>query len=252
MLILFIIMGLVMGSFYMVVGLRMPNNESIVKPRSHCDNCKQTLKWYDLIPVLSFIFNRGVCRYCKTKLSIWYPLIEILSGLLFGISYYLYGLSYNLVISLVLASLLIIIFVSDFKYMIILDEPLIIASIIIVINRFIYYGISNSLNAIVDGLIVFGFMFLVKYVGDRVFKRESLGGGDVKFGFVMGLTVGLKLSFIALVIGSFLALPFAFYYILKHQEKEIPYGPFLILGLFLTFIFANQINFFLELLFFQL
>ena len=121
------IIGAVLGSFYMVVGDRLPNNESIVVPRSHCSKCNHTLSWYELIPIVSYIIQRGKCKNCHTKLSISYMLIEILSGTLFALSYYLYGFNYEFFMSIIISSLLIIIYVSDFKYLIINDEPLIIA-----------------------------------------------------------------------------------------------------------------------------
>ena len=84
------IIGAVLGSFYMVVGDRLSNNESIVVPRSHCSKCNHILSWYELIPIVSYIIQRGKCKNCHTKLSISYMLIEILSGILFALSYCLY------------------------------------------------------------------------------------------------------------------------------------------------------------------
>ena len=125
------VLGLVMGSFFMVVGSRLPKNESIVKPRSHCDNCGHILKWYELIPVLSYVLQFGKCSRCHAKLSIMYPFIEVLNGFLFSLAYALYGFSYEMIAFLIISSILILVFVSDFQYMIILDEPLIIGSVII-------------------------------------------------------------------------------------------------------------------------
>ena len=88
------IVGIIFGSFYNVVADRLPNNESIIKPRSHCPNCNHVLKWYELIPLISFIIQRGKCRKCYYKMSIWYFLSELLTGLLFCLSYYLFGFSY--------------------------------------------------------------------------------------------------------------------------------------------------------------
>ena len=113
--IIIIILGLVLGSFYNVVGLRIPNGESIIKPGSHCPKCNHKLSWYENIPVLSYIFLGGKCKNCKQKISIIYPIIEILTSFLFYISYKIFGLSEEFFISLVISSLVVIIFVSVIK-----------------------------------------------------------------------------------------------------------------------------------------
>ena len=242
------IIGAVLGSFYMVVGDRLPNNESIVVPRSHCSKCNHTLSWYELIPIVSYIMQGGKCKNCHTKLSISYMLIEILSGTLFALSYYLYGFNYEFFMSIIISSLLIIIYVSDFKYLIINDEPLIIAITLSIITNFVFLGTIKGLYLIISGLVMFIFMYLVKLFGDKAFKRESLGGGDIKLAFFIGCTLGLRLAFVSLIIASFLALPYASYYVVKKQEREIPFGPFLITGVLITFMLSNQIRFVLELI----
>ena len=248
MIIIFALLGMVLASFYMVVGLRIPNNESIIKPASHCDNCKKKLNWYELIPVVSYIIQGGKCRGCKSKISIFSPILEIVSACLFALGYYLYGLSYELYAYLIIVSLLEIIFVSDFKYLVILDGPLFISIILIVVLKFIYFGFVPGLKSILAGLLFFIFLVTVKFCGDKFFKRESLGWGDVKLVIFIGVVLGIKLGLIALVIGSFVALPYAVYYIIKKQEKEIPYGPFLILGVYIVFIFMDYISEFINIL----
>ena len=101
-LICFFLLGTVFGSFYNVLGFRIPRNESIIKPSSHCERCGHELKWYELIPIFSFIFLHGRCHNCKEKLSILYPLTELFCGILFALSYYSFGFSLELIISLTL------------------------------------------------------------------------------------------------------------------------------------------------------
>ncbi|HOP65701.1 MAG TPA: prepilin peptidase [Bacilli bacterium] len=238
---LIFIFGLLFGSFYLVVATRLPNNKSIVKPRSHCDNCHKQLKWYELIPVFSYIFLRGRCSKCHKKISILNPLMELLTAFLFTLSYYLYGFSYEFAISLIVSSVLVITFISDFKYYIILDSPIIIGSVGLLIIYFINYSFIDVLYKIGEGLIVFLIVFIIKLIGDKVFKRESLGGGDVKLMIFVGLLLGLKLGVIAFSLGAFLALPYALYMTKKVKEKEVPFGPFIILAAFLTFIFQTDI-----------
>ena len=110
------IIGACLGSFYLVVGKRLPKNEDIILSRSKCDSCNHTLFWYDLIPIFSYIFLLGKCRYCHKKISITNLLIEISMGLLFSIGYIYMGFSYRYFIYLILISLMILIFITDFLY----------------------------------------------------------------------------------------------------------------------------------------
>lgn len=240
------IIGTIMGSFFNVVAHRLSNNESIIKPGSHCESCQHLLKWYELIPIISFLIQGGRCRQCHTKLSWWYPLIEIITGIFYLFSYLYFGLSPDFFISLVISSVLVITCITDFNYLIILDEPLVIGSILIIIITLITSGLVATLIAILSGLLLFFFMLLVKILGDKAFKRESLGGGDIKLSFFIGLSLGYKLAFVNLVLASLLTLPIAFYYLVKYKDREVPFGPFLIISNFIIFIFASPILEFID------
>ncbi len=240
------IIGTIMGSFFNVVAHRLSNNESIIKPGSHCESCQHLLKWYELIPIISFLIQGGRCRQCHTKLSWWYPLIEIITGLFYLFSYLYFGLSPDFFISLVISSVLVITCITDFNYLIILDEPLVIGSILIIIITLITSGLVDTLIAILSGLLLFFFMLLVKILGDKAFKRESLGGGDIKLSFFIGLSLGYKLAFVNLVLASLLTLPIAFYYLVKYKDREVPFGPFLIISNFIIFVFASPILEFID------
>lgn len=244
------ILGITLGSFYTVIGLRRPLNESIIKPRSHCTACNHQLKWYELIPLISYIIQGGKCKHCNSKISLIYPLIEILCGGLFCLSYFLFGLSYLTLIMLIISSLAIIICVSDFKYYVILDGPLITCSVLLVIIKWLFLGYRNVIFSLIAALTMFLIMYLIKLLGDKLFKRESLGGGDIKLSFIIGLTLGLKLSFISLIIASFIALPYALFLMIKDGNKEMPFGPFLAFSLLITFMFSKNILTFLDLLFY--
>ena len=188
----------------------------------------------------------GRCRQCHTKLSWWYPLIEIITGLFYLFSYLYFGLSPDFFISLVISSVLVITCITDFNYLIILDEPLIIGSILIIIITLITSGLVDTLIAILSGLLLFFFMLLVKILGDKAFKRESLGGGDIKLSFFIGLSLGYKLAFVNLVLASLLTLPIAFYYLVKYKDREVPFGPFLIISNFIIFVLASPILEFID------
>lgn len=248
MIVFLFIFGLIMGSFYTVIGLRRPKNESIIKPRSHCELCNHTLKWYELIPVFSWIIQKGRCRKCHAKLSIVYPFIELLTACLFSLSYFLYGIEYEFFAMVIISSLLVIIFVSDFKYLVILDGPLLISSILILILKYFFFNGKTVLLSLLSGAILFGFMLIIRIVGDRVFKTESLGGGDIKLAGFFGFVLGIRLSFIALILGCFLAFPYAFYCVMANKEREVAFGPFLITGLLIIFILQSMILNFIEIL----
>ncbi len=227
-LILFFILGLILGSFYNVVGLRLCKGESLVYPPSHCTKCNHKLKFYELVPVFSYIFLRGRCKSCKEKISIMYPVIEFLTGVLFALSFYVYGLSPNLVYSLLLSSLFIIITVTDLNYYIIPDSVLIFFGILIFIYNIITKGILDACTYVVYGLVMFLFMYGLMKLGNLLFKEESLGGGDIKLMAVLGMTVKPLVSVLSLSLGAFLALPGSVYLLLKKKDKIIPFGPFIV------------------------
>ena len=246
MVVLFVVIGMCLASFYHVVAIRSSENKSIVKPRSHCDYCNKKLKWYELIPVFSYLIQRGKCNYCHKKLAISYILSELILGFLFGTGYLMYGISYELFAFLIIVSLIDIICISDFKYLVILDYPLFISAILIIILKYIYFGFNPTLKAIVSGAVLVIFMIIIKLFGDKIFKKESLGWGDVKLALFMGTVLGIRLGFTSLIIGSIMAMPYAIYYVIKKEEKEIPYGPFLIIGVLITFIFMKDISQFIN------
>lgn len=230
------IFGLVLGSFYTVVGERMPEGKSIITPPSHCPNCGHVLKFYELIPVFSFIFLRGKCSKCKSKIPVLSTLIELLTGILFLISFLVFGISIKFFIALVFISMLMIIIVSDIRYMLIDDEILIIASILIFILSIFEYGIKDALIYVLYGIICFIVMFLIKILGDFIFKKESMGGGDIKLMFVFGLTMGIPLSIASIFLASFIGLPISLIMLKNNSSHELPFGPYLSIAAIILFL----------------
>lgn len=240
-LVFFVILGTILGSFYNVVGYRLPNDMSIVYPSSHCPNCNHKLGALELVPVFSYIFQLGKCKNCKNKISIQYPIIELLTGILFGLSYLKFGISINFFISLILVSLVVIIFVSDIKYMIIPDQIIVVSIILLFIVK-CFDGIGTAFMSLLYGLILFAVMFLIKIIGDFAFKKESLGGGDIKLMFVVGMSVGPIMGICDIFLGSLLAFPIALICMLLKKEHLIPYGPFLGIALLIIFFFQITPN----------
>lgn len=234
--ILLFVFGTVMGSFLNVVAVRLSNNESILWPSSHCHNCEHKLKWYELIPVVSYLLQKGMSRCCKTIIPISYLIIELVTGILYMVSYHSFGFSYEFIISLIFISSLIVIIVSDIEYMIILDEVIAVSSIIIIILDWIFFGLDYTAGKIIGGILAFVSMYVIKLIGDRLFKKESMGGGDIKLMFLFGLVIGFPLSLCNIFLATFIAFPVAVYVLLKRKDSLIPFGPFLAMSAILIHI----------------
>lgn len=249
MLYLIFIIGAIFGSFYGVVGTRLPEERSIVKPGSHCEKCGHVLKWYENIPILSYILLGGLCKKCKEPIGSIYFLMELLSGALFALCYKVFGISPNFFLSVIVASLVIIIFVSDSRYMIINDSPLVVSAILIFLIKWYVLGITSALISLISGLVIFGVAYLLRLFGYLAFKQEALGGGDIKLSFIAGMLVGIKLGIVYIVLASFLAFPYAIYITLKNKDNMLPFGPFLVSSLFIVFLNMNTLNDILKVLF---
>lgn len=234
-LVCFFILGLFFGSFFAVVGIRLGREEGFVTGKSHCDHCHHPLAWYDLIPLFSYLSLHGKCRYCKAKISPLLYFIELFTALLFMISFYSFGFSLDFVLALLLISLTMIIMASDFTYLMIPDQVLFFFSIALIIVQLGRLGLVATLWQLGSAFVLFLFMFLLMKVGNVLFKKESLGGGDVKLLFVMGLVLDPFLGLIAIFLASFIALPVSLFLYYRHKEKVIPFGPFLLLALLILY-----------------
>lgn len=236
------ILGTIFGSFYNVIGYRIPNGKSIIYPPSHCTKCKRRLKFYELIPIFSYIFLKGKCMKCKSKISIFYPLFELISGLLFMFTYMSFGFSLDFIIAITFISMMIIVTVSDFLYMIIPDEVLIFFGIVIFIEMIFISGIGSAFISVLNGCASFIIMFIIKKIGDFIFKRESMGGGDIKLMFISGMVLTFPISTLSIFVGSFIGIIPALLYSKKHPEGIIPFGPLLALGSIVLLLFHIDID----------
>lgn len=234
--IIFFILGTVMGSFLYVVATRLSQDKSIISPPSHCDVCNHKLAWYELIPILSYIFLGGKCSKCHTKLPISYVLVELISGILYSVCYHVFGLNLDLVIALIFTSTIITIIVSDIEYMIILDEVIAVAAILIILLELIFFGLEYTADKIIAGILAFITMYVIKLIGDRLFKRESMGGGDIKLMFLFGIVIGYPLCICDIFLATFIAFPVAVYMLFSRKDNLIPFGPFLAMAAILIHI----------------
>lgn len=249
--ILVFLFGLCIGSFLNCVIYRLKTGNSLLG-RSKCPSCHKTLKYKDLIPLLSFVLTLGKCRYCKKRISIQYPLVELASGLAF-LLVFLYSLRLIVTNSLQIAIIqslfllfftcvLIIIFVYDLKYSLVPDK-IVLPSILIALMVEIVFSLlsKNSslvLNYLLGGFIPFVFFFILVF-----FSGEKwMGWGDVKLGALIGLILGWPNVLVALILSFFSGALVGTILILFGKKKlrsQIPFGPFLCASTFLTFFVGD-------------
>ena len=235
-----------MGSFFHATATRLSKDESIIFPSSHCHYCSHKLKWYELIPIVSYVIQLGRCRKCKIKLPLSYLIIEVATALLYLVAYHVFKLTPELLIALIFISTLIIIIISDIEYMIILDEVLLIGITLIIICYFCFYGFLGCAYHVVDGVLAFLTMYVIKIIGDIVFRKESLGGGDIKLMFLFGLVLGYAMSIVTIFLATFIAFPIAIFILLRHKDHVIPYGPFLSVAAIIILISKLNLDTILE------
>lgn len=242
----FFILGLVFGSFYNVVGLRVPKKESIVHPPSHCTSCDQRLTGIELIPVISFLLQRGKCRKCKTRISPVYLLTELVTGLLFAFAYYKLGFTWELAVALLFISLLVIINVSDIAYMLIPDKILLFFLPLLVVGRLLS-PLEPWWDAIIGAVVGFSILLLIAIV-----SKGGMGGGDIKLFFLIGFVLGalntLLTLFVAAVIGMVVGV-----IVLKirgeGRKTPVPFGPSIAVAAIIVYFYGeNLIDFYLNLL----
>lgn len=250
------ILGLSVGSFLNCLIYRLETNQEFVFGRSSCPLCRQSLSWKDLIPILSFVFLRGRCRYCQKPISLQYPLVELATWILFTIVFWNFALESNLWLRLlyylVISSFLIAIFVFDLKHYLIPDEIIYPAIFISVIWYFGFHlapfytrqTITNSrYDVFNEPLTAFlaAFLFFAIYLFSR---GKGMGFGDIKLAFFMGFFLGFPRILVAIFLAFFSgALMGIILMIFKKKtlKSELPFAPFLVSGTFLALFFGQQI-----------
>lgn len=239
------IFGLVIGSFLNVIILRFDDIKSILKTRSHCMHCKKELAWYDLVPFFSYILLAGKCRYCKQNISLQYPIVEILTALIFALLYWKFGLTLQAGFLAAISCLLIIAMVYDFLHYEISDTVVWLGIILWVIWLAIsYFAFHTSylvlLNSLYGGLALGGFLALLVIVS----REKWMGAGDIPLGFLLGAIIFwpnvLLSSFLSFFIGSLVGLILVGFK-LKGMKDKIPFAPFLIIATFITLFFGDTI-----------
>ncbi len=228
-----------MGSFFNVCIYRIPRKESIVFPPSHCPKCGTSLKFYDNIPIASYILLRGRCRYCKEKISPLYPLVELLTGVLYVGVFIYYGSDLlSFFTFLVFISFLIVISFIDLEHMIIpniLVLPGIFVGLLFSFMRGEYFFLDSLCGLLTGGVIIFLIVFL---------SKGGMGEGDIKLSAMIGSFLGVKLTVIALllsfIVGGIVGIVLLTLKI-KGRKDPIPFGPFLTLGAVLSLMWGQVI-----------
>ena len=232
------VLGLLLGSFYNVVGLRIPLGKSIVHPPSHCPHCQRKLSLLDLIPVLSYLSIRGRCRSCNKKISSIYPKFEFLTAVLFTFALWQTGWSRELIVSWTLISLLIIIVVSDLHYMLIPNKVLLFFVSIVVPMR-IFIPMDPWWEPVAGFILGFSLLFLIALV-----TKGGMGGGDVKLFAVLGLFLGwqgvLICFFFSCLYGALIG-GLALWLGKVKRREPIPFGPFIALGSITAYFLGDPI-----------
>jgi len=244
-----LLLGLIIGSFSNVCIYRIPRNESLIRPGSHCPKCNQPIKFYDNIPLVSFIILKGKCRYCKGKISWQYPLVEFLTGIIYLLLFLRYGLQLVTFVYMFFCSALIIITFIDLKENIIPDVLSLPFLLLGFLMSFFLKNLSpiNSLLGILAGG---GVLLLVAILGSFLFKKEAMGGGDIKLAAMVGAFLGWQLTLLSLFLSFFTGAIIGIVILIKNKGESdpIPFGPFIALGTIIALFFGHSIiNWYLSL-----
>lgn len=229
------IFGAMIGSFLNVVIYRIPKGESIVFPASKCQSCQTPLKWYHNIPVFSWIALGGKCGFCKEKISVQYPLVEFLTGIIFVALYFKLGLVWYLPFIAASFAALFALVMIDFKYMAVPDNVNFAALIFALVQ-------PEFLMALLYASIAAGGLYLIGLLSSLIARREAMGGADVIVAGTMGALLGFPNFFVALFLSALLAMIPA----LIWRDKGVPFVPFLALATFIVYLYDTQATQLLE------
>ena len=247
------ILGSIWGSFSNVCIHRLPDNKSVSRGRSYCPSCKKQIRWYDNIPIFSYVFLKAKCRDCSAKINVKYLLVELICALSFVWFFYLFGLSLTTLLFFILSIFFVIIFFIDLKHFIIPNEltfPLmaigLLKSFDTNLNKYLF---PNFLNSLVGGVAGYLIIWMIIFIYKRLRNKEGMGLGDAKLLSAIGFWFGwISIPFI-LFFSSFIALVLAIPSLInksKNLSSQIPFGPYLILGCILYLLLLEKIILYLS------
>ena len=228
------IIGSAIGSFLNVVIYRIPLEKSIISPPSSCPKCGARIKPWHNIPILGWIMLGGKCAECKEPISIRYPIIEFLSGILAVVIYYkLKTLDIFFIIDFAIFATLIALSVIDLDYKAVPD------SLNLLALTLAFFSSPDIIENVKNALLMIGILSLVRYYVSYILKKEALGEGDIIVAGTMGALLGVKLSLIALFIASLIAIFPSLYIRFKNKDLELPFVPFLAFATFIVWYFRD-------------
>ena len=234
------IYGILVGSFLNVCIYRIPKHESIVTVPSHCMSCGYGLKWYDLVPVFSWLCLRGKCRKCKAPISAQYPIIEALNGALWLLVIFLRGLTIEGILYCLLASALLVLAIIDFRTQ----------EIPFGINVFIFLlgavrlctDLKNWLTYVIGFFLVSAIFVLAGWLGELILKKEGMVGGDIKLMAAAGLLLGGPKIFFAMLVGCvFAVIIHPIRMKISGEDHQLAFGPYLAMGIFFSAVAGEPI-----------
>ncbi len=241
-------LGAAVGSFLNVCIYRLPRKESIIQPGSYCPRCKHKIAWYDNIPFLSYIFLKGRCRRCGGRISLRYFLVELITAGLFLLLFYYFGLSLFFWIYAALCSSLIVASFIDIDIREIPDEISLGGIVIGLILSIIFPQLQETslrhlavFRSFLGILAGGGGIYITGLIGNAIFRKESMGGGDVKLMAMVGAFIGWKLALLTFFIAPFFGAAVGIVLKIRKGESLIPYGPFLSLGALISIIWGEEI-----------
>ncbi len=223
------IFGIVIGSFLNVLIYRIPKGENIAYPASKCQSCQTPLKWWHNIPIISWIILGGKCYFCKEKISMQYPIIEFITGMIAVILFLKLGLVWYMPIVFIVFSLLLALVVMDFKYLAVADSLNLLALSLAIIQ-------PNIIDSIEYAFMASGGLALLRYYLSYFLKKEAMGEGDIIVAGTMGALLGFPLFFYALFLSAILAMVPS----IMAKDKIVPFVPFLAIATFIVYIADNQ------------
>lgn len=244
--------GACWGSFFNVCIYRIPNDLSVVRPPSACPKCNQYIKFYDNIPLISYLILRGKCRNCKTKISVRYFLVELLTACIFvGEMHYFIGESYTKMASaIIFTSLLLIASFIDLEHFIIPDEISLGGTVAGLILAAAFPSLMNQtshlkgfLYSLGAALACGGFLLLIAIIAEYILKKEAMGMGDVKLLFMIGAFLGIKNGLLSILLASFVGSVIGVALIMKKDaawQSKIPFGPYLAIGALISLFFGEK------------
>ncbi|MDR2080899.1 MAG: prepilin peptidase [Campylobacteraceae bacterium] len=227
------VFGLLFGSFLNVLILRIPKNESVVFPASHCANCNTPLKWYHNIPIFSWLFLGGKCAFCKEKISFQYPLVEFLSALLFFVCALKESSLYAALVMGLIFALLLALSLIDLRYKAVPDALSLPALVLAL-------AFPEILSKLQYALLFAGGFALLRIFISAALKKEAMGEADIIIAAIIGAMLGVPLGLAAIYLSALFALPV--FFIVAKKGFELPFIPFLTVGLFTAYLFNPQIS----------